>query len=195
MGVSLQRCEWLGPSEHFTSLDQDGNGELNINEWMAYYGNEEHDHTWNSCYGSDFEPADCDFNQSLTWHEYAQMKFGRKACDNQASYGNLFTKQIVRRPVQLADTGEWKLVPITKTYVVDYCRNITRMSVRPWNEKDFDNVLAAAEKRANGVAVREGYQRFTCTDYQEEVNHFLMGRSRKLGLSLVSPVETDGDQH
>ena len=167
MGVSLQRCEWQGPSEHFTSLDRDGNGELSLNEWMAYYGSAEHDHAWNSCYGSDFEPADCDFNQSLTWHEYAQMKFGRKACDDQASYGNLFTEQIVRRPIQQADTGEWNLVPITKIYAADYCRYLTRMSVRPWKENDFDDVLESAEKRTTGVVVREVYNRVNCAIYQE----------------------------
>lgn len=43
LGIGPPRCEWQGPSDHFSNLDRDQNQELSLDEWMAYYGSHTHD--------------------------------------------------------------------------------------------------------------------------------------------------------
>lgn len=66
------------PSSHFRSMDSDGDNVLSLNEWMAYYG--QHMHDWSECTGRDFEPADCDGDLQLSWHEYYKYRFRSDYC-------------------------------------------------------------------------------------------------------------------
>ena len=180
MGV---RCEWQGPTDHFYSLDKNGNGDVSLNEWMEYYGSEKHDHSWTFCYGNRFEPADCDNNQSLTWGEYHKNWFGRQDCNNQTIFGNLFTNPILKRPVQ-KETGDWSLVKVNKSDMTAYCRNATQVAVRGWSQDDFKKVVLAAEKDIDRIALEEGTFRLDCVPYQKSLNYYMRGRETALVLGL-----------
>lgn len=105
IGVSMPRCESDGPSSWFKHIDKDFNGELSLNEWMHIYGTphtyEIHKYKWQVCRGNHFELADCDRNNSLTWHEYYEFKFnGQQSCTNKS-------RKDVTRPVLNKETGDW----------------------------------------------------------------------------------------
>lgn len=100
------------PSDFFVGLDTNDDGELDLQEWMAYYG--PHDHPWENCSGNDFEPADCDASQSLSWTEYYQARFKQDYCGNPRPFLTRFQK-----PARNGTTGEYELQPSAGFYEVD----------------------------------------------------------------------------
>lgn len=100
------------PSDFFVGLDTNADEELDLQEWMAYYG--PHDHPWTNCSGNDFEPADCDGSQSLSWTEYYQARFKRNYCDNPRPFLTRF-----RKPHLNPATGHYELRAPAGLYEVD----------------------------------------------------------------------------
>ncbi len=78
LGIGPYSCEWGPVSSHFDSLDIDSDRRLSLDEWMAHYG--PHTHDWELCWGSHFEPADCDGDLHLTWPEYYRLRFRHEFC-------------------------------------------------------------------------------------------------------------------
>lgn len=166
MGVSLTRCEWEGPSDHFVSLDKNDSGDLSLNEWMEYYGGDEHNHSWSFCYGNRFEHADCDNNRALTWSEYHKNWFRRENCDGQDIWRGLFTGPYSRRPVQMVN-GDWDLVKIEKSDMTTYCREITRSAMRHYSEEVSEKIILVAEQNIDRFDFEEGTFHFDCIPYKK----------------------------
>ena len=91
------------PSDFFRSLDRDSNSFVDLDEWMVYYG--QHSHGWDSCSGNDFEPADCDADQRLSWTEYHAYRFEGLRC-RPGAVGVRF-----RRPTLDERRGGYQLPP------------------------------------------------------------------------------------
>jgi len=96
-----------GPSDHFKSLDTNNNRAIDLQEWMAYYG--PHTHSWDRCSGNDFEPADCDGDQALSWPEYHAARFKSDYCGDDQWYLTRFQK-----PVLDTSSGQYALLPSCK---------------------------------------------------------------------------------
>ena len=160
------RCEWQGPSDHFIFLDQDQSSEISLDEWMVYYGTKHQQHAWYLCDGNDFEPADCDHNGELNWHEYYKYRFKHKSCDNLTNNDNIFHTRITNRPIQNADSRKWILVPVTNLDVANYCK--IAIGLMGLSGNNYSKIIEMIE--AENGAVRNGSERrSTCRIYYDEM--------------------------
>ena len=91
------------------SLDLNMDDYVTLEEWMAYYGPQEH--PWSEFPGRDFQPADCDGDLRLSWSEYRSARFGQRYCGNRRPP---FSEWSFKRPVRNPDTGAYVLVPPTR---------------------------------------------------------------------------------
>jgi len=69
---------WLGPSTFFSGLDTNEDGALSRSEWQAHYGQHRHA-PGEICMGEDFDKADCDDDELLTWSEYYAYRMARQS--------------------------------------------------------------------------------------------------------------------
>ena len=101
--MAVAACD-SGPSDFFRSIDTNNDQHVDLQEWMAYYG--PHRHNWQRCSGKDFEPADCDGDQALSWSEYRSARFDGLYCGDRTP----FIKRIYRKPVLQADGQTYVLL-------------------------------------------------------------------------------------
>ena len=94
------------PSSHFRHLDLNVDGQVTLQEWMAYYG--PHNHPWSECSGRDFQPADCDGDLRLSWWEYMSARFMKRYC---GSSRWPFIEWSFIRPMLNPETGTYVLLP------------------------------------------------------------------------------------
>lgn len=110
--TAISGCE-SGPSDFFRHMDANGDQHVDLQEWMAYYG--PHSHSWQRCSGKDFEPADCDGDQTLSWSEYRSARFDGLYCGDPAP----FSKRIYRKPVLQSDGQTYVLLSPCKRPTVN----------------------------------------------------------------------------
>lgn len=148
------------PSDFFVGLDANEDGELDLQEWMAYYG--PHDHPWENCSGNDFEPADCDASQSLSWTEYYQARFKQDYCGNPRPFLTRFQK-----PTLNTATSEYELQPSTGFYEVDESATVVSAGAARRSSSGANMVRSILAKQdakeisdADMAAIREELQRY-----------------------------------
>ena len=93
-----------GPSDFFQHMDTNDDKQVDLQEWMTYYG--PHQHDWQQCSGKDFEPADCDGDQRLSWDEYRSARYDGVYCGDRTP----FSKRIYRKPVLHANGQAYALL-------------------------------------------------------------------------------------
>jgi hypothetical protein len=88
----------------FRTLDLNADGYVTLQEWMAYYG--PHEHPWRECAGKDFEPADCNHDQRLSWSEHKAARFDWNYCGRSPE---IFTEWEYKKPIWNSRTGAYTL--------------------------------------------------------------------------------------
>ncbi len=88
--LALAGCSRFWPSDYFRSMDTNGDGSLDLQEWMSVYG--PHEHSWEKCSGKDFEPADCNGDLMLSWPEYHSARFKSDFCGDAQAHLTVYQK-------------------------------------------------------------------------------------------------------